>query len=481
ANVAAHQLLGIAARRLDGTRIHDFIKEDSSKLKQHLRLWTRSQEVSPVSLHLQRADGSVVECQCGGALIRPGSDDESALILLRCWQKQDQGDNSEALNDHFDNHQKENNERKRLEAKLHKIETWFAETQRLVRFGSWDLDIATQQAVWSEQEYRILGYEPYSVESSSENLLSRIHPDDLAYAMQELERPFQEKNREYRAEFRIVRPDKQVRTVAERGRVIYDEQGKARRYVGATLDITERKQAEQERERLIEELEAKNADLERFVYTISHELKSPLVTISGFAGLLGNDVKERDSDKVEHDIQQIIASVDTMSALLEDLLELSRYGHVAGSAEKISLHELARDVANYVSAQIAGRHVEIKILPDLPVIYGDRTRLREVLQNLVENAIKFMGDQSEPQVEIGSRDDGAEVVCYVRDNGAGIDPAYQERVFGLFERLDPKTEGTGVGLALVRRIVELPGGRIWIESEGLGKGSTFLFTIPRTE
>lgn len=388
---------------------------------------------------------------------------------------------SDDVNGHYDNLQKEISERKRLEAKLHKIESLFVETQRLAHLGSWDLDIASQKAVWSEEEYRILGYEPFTVEASSANLLSRIHPDDKAYALRELERPFQEKDREYRAEFRVVRPNKQVRTVAERGRVIYDEQGQARRYVGTTLDITERKLVEQERERLIEELEAKNTHLERFVYTISHELRTPLVTISGFAGLLGKDVKEGYSDKVEHDIQQIIASVSTMSALLEDLLELSRYGHVAGSAEKISLHELAEDAANYVSPQIAGRQVEIKILPDLPVIYGDRARLREVLQNLVENSIKFMGDQSEPRIEIGSRDNGAEVVCYVRDNGAGIDPAYQERVFGLFERLDPKIEGTGVGLALVRQIVELPGGRVWVESEGLGKGSTFLFTIPGVE
>ncbi len=480
ANVAAHRLLGMTARCLGGTKIHDFVQEDSGKLKQHLRLWARSQAVRPASLRLHSADGSVVECQCGGALIQPGSDDQSALILLRCQQNKDLSGDSDAQNEHFDKLQEEISENKRLEAKLHKIESLFAETQRLARLGSWDLDIATQKAVWSEEEYRLLGYEPYTVEASSENLLSRIHPDDKAHAMQELERPFQEKNREYRAEFRIVQSGKRVRTVAERGRVIYDEQGKARRYVGTTLDITERKQAEQERERLIEELEIKNAELERFVYTVSHELKSPLVTISGFAGLLDRDVKNGNTDKVENDIQQITSAIGTMSTLLKDLVELSRVGRVVNPPEKFNFDDLVRDAVKSVSFQIAERNIDIKILPDLPVILGDRARLLEVLQNLIENSIKFMGDKPEPQIEIGSRDDEPMATYYVRDNGVGIDPIYHGKVFGLFDRLDLQIEGTGVGLALARRIVELHGGRIWVESEGLGKGSTFCFTIPRT-
>ncbi len=121
------------------------------------------------------------------------------------------------------------------------------------------------------------------------------------------------------------------------------------------------------------------------------------------------------------------------------------------------------------------------MLPNLPNVYGDRIRLRELLQNLIENAIKFRGDQAYLKVEIGAQDGGAEVICHVRDNGSGIDPAYHEKIFGLFERLDPQFEGTGIGLSLARRIVELHGGRIWLESEGPGKGSTFFFTLPKVE
>ena len=117
-------------------------------------------------------------------------------------------------------------------------------------------------------------------------------------------------------------------------------------------------------------------------------------------------------------------------------------------------------------------------LPELPVVLGDRVRLTEVFQNLIANAVKYMGDQTNPRIEIGSRSDEAEVVCFVRDNGMGIDPRYHEKVFGLFERLDASNEGTGIGLALVKRIIEVHGGRVWVESEGRGQGSTFLFTLP---
>lgn len=245
------------------------------------------------------------------------------------------------------------------------------------------------------------------------------------------------------------------------------------------LDIKGRIQAEQDRERLIGELEVKNMELERFVYTVSHELKTPLVTISGYAGMLGKDTDEGNTDKLKHDIQRITAAIGIMSALLDDLLELSRIGRVINPPEEVSLDELARDVVDLISQQHVDQDIKIKVLPGLPCVYGDPVRLREVLQSLVENALKFRRGQIQSQVEIGARESGAEVVCHVRDNGIGIAPAYQEKIFGLFERLSAEIEGTGIGLAIAQRIVELHGGRIWIESEGLDKGSTFFFTIPK--
>jgi len=125
--------------------------------------------------------------------------------------------------------------------------------------------------------------------------------------------------------------------------------------------------------------------------------------------------------------------------------------------------------------------VQIHVQPNLPMVRADHTRLVEVIQNLVENAIKYMGAQPQPQVTIGFKSGENELVFFVSDNGMGIDPNYQDRVFNIFEKLDPQSEGTGIGLALVKRIIETHGGRIWVESDGIGKGTTFYFTLPANE
>ncbi len=242
--------------------------------------------------------------------------------------------------------------------------------------------------------------------------------------------------------------------------------------------VAERERAAAEQKRLIEELEMKNAEMERFAYTVSHDLKSPLVTIRGFVGFLERDAAAGDAARMKRDIERIVAASDRMRRLLDDLLELSRIGRVVNPPTEISFTELAREAAEAVAGQIDERGVEVAIAPEMPIVAGDRVRLLEVVQNLIDNGVKFMGEQASPRIEIGFRQDGEETVFHVRDNGQGIDPAYHSRIFKLFERLDPRIDGTGVGLALVKRIVEVHQGRIWAESEGPGRGTTFYFTLP---
>jgi signal transduction histidine kinase len=232
-----------------------------------------------------------------------------------------------------------------------------------------------------------------------------------------------------------------------------------------------------ERERLIAELGRRNAELERFTYTVSHDLRSPLVTVRGFVDLVEKDISQGDLERTEADLARIRGATATMEKLLKELLELSRVGRVIGSAETVSLEELAHEAVVLMQGRLRATGVRVDVLPGLPTVRGDRTRLREVLQNLIENAAKFRTAQAVPKVEVGCRQEPDGPVVFVRDNGVGIDPRYHERVFGLFERLDPRVEGTGVGLALVKRIVDFHGGRVWVESEGAGKGSTFCFTL----
>ena len=249
-------------------------------------------------------------------------------------------------------------------------------------------------------------------------------------------------------------------------------------------EITERLRAEREREALLAETEAKslalerqNAELERFAYTVSHDLKSPLVTIRGFLGLLRKDVEAGDPEAVHRAIDQIGAASETMSRLLADVLELSRIGRVANPSEHVRLSDLAEEAAGLIAGEIEERGVELEIATDMPSVYGDRVRLREVFQNLLGNAVRFLGDQPQPRVSVGGGVEGGRIVCFVRDNGRGIEKRYHDKIFGLFERLDPAAEGSGIGLALVKRIVEVHGGRIWVESDGAGHGSTFWFSL----
>jgi signal transduction histidine kinase len=245
-------------------------------------------------------------------------------------------------------------------------------------------------------------------------------------------------------------------------------------------NITERKQAESEREELIRELEAKNAELERFTYTVSHDLKAPLITVRGFLGFVEQDARAGNFDRMEADLARIVDATDKMRRLLDELLELSRIGRLMNPPETVPFEAIVQEAIRLVQGRIKARGVQVEIAPDLPTVYGDRARLVEAVQNLIDNACKFMDDQAKPQITIGRRDtdrDGKPIV-FVQDNGIGIDPQYHEKVFGLFNKLDARGEGTGVGLALVKRILEVHGGRIWIESAGNGQGATFLFTLP---
>jgi PAS domain S-box-containing protein len=262
---------------------------------------------------------------------------------------------------------------------------------------------------------------------------------------------------------------------------IRNQRGEVIGTTGIARDISERKQAEIERERFITELGAKNSELERFTYTVSHDLKSPLVTITGFLGYLERDARAGNFESFTRDLNRIRQAVEKMQTLLNDLLELSRIGRIINEPTRVDFGTIVQDALALLNGAITARNVQIDFVDKGHKMFGDRIRLLEVIQNLLENAIKFMGHQPNPKIGIGVlEDEKGNPIFYVQDNGIGIDPQYQDRIFGLFNKLDANSEGTGIGLTLVKRIIDVHNGHIWLESEP-GKGTTFYFTLPNSE
>jgi signal transduction histidine kinase len=207
-------------------------------------------------------------------------------------------------------------------------------------------------------------------------------------------------------------------------------------------------------------------------------LKSPLITIKGFLGFLEQDALSGNQTRFKSDIQRISDATNKMQSLLNELLNLSRVGRLVNESQQVNFNEIVTEALDLVHGRLQTNKIQVQVQENLSNVYGDRPRLVEVLQNLIDNAAKFVVNQPKPLIQIGQNGFENEMpIFYVRDNGIGIDTAHHDRIFGLFNKLDAESEGTGVGLALVKRIVELHGGKIWVESH-LGKGATFYFTLP---
>jgi len=279
---------------------------------------------------------------------------------------------------------------------------------------------------------------------------------------------------------------------------IRDPDGQLVGILGVTRDISDRKRAEDELKALNESLEQRvaertaeaeeraqelacsNAELEDFVYVVSHDLKEPLRAIEAFSGFLAEDYGKKLGERGQDDISILRESAVRMSALIEDLLQLSRIGRTWREFVTVAAGSLLGSVRRDLQFALEEKKVDLRIQPDLPTITCQPTRLKQVFENLISNAIKF-NDKQQPVVEIGCHEDDDAHTFSVRDNGIGIDKRYHEKIFRIFQRLEHREdyEGTGAGLTICKKIVETHGGKIWVESKP-GEGSTFSFTIPKT-
>jgi PAS domain S-box-containing protein len=329
------------------------------------------------------------------------------------------------------------------------------------------------ELLWTNMDpARVVGYGPPDLDERL-GWLGLVHQDDMARLRSHLAALL--KGRTDIAEYRIVTRSGEVRWVRDYARPLESAIGCVNA-VGGVRDITTRRQAELDRARLISELEGTNEELERIAASVSQELEDPLTAVA--AGLKRLDSRLEDSDPgLDADLQKAQRAVLHLRDMLDSLDELARIGHLPETLETVSLGELAAEAVDLCRTRIQIRDVKVEI-GELPRVFGDRIRLLQLLRILVENSVAYMGQQAEPRLEIGAESRLGKHVIFVRDNGVGIDPADLERAFDVFRRLDPRGTGTGVGLAMARRIVEMHGGRIRAESEGKGSGSTFVVELP---
>lgn len=254
------------------------------------------------------------------------------------------------------------------------------------------------------------------------------------------------------------------------------QQSERRMFTGTVRDISARKQAEEQRTQLMHELESANEELKNFGYVVSHDLKAPLRAIGSLANWLSTDYADKFDDEGKEHMRLLIGRVHRMDGLIDGILQYSRVGRVKEVAVEVDLERLVNDVIDLLAPP---KNIVIHIESSLPTVMTEPTRIQQVFQNLLSNAIKYM-DKAEGEIRIACGAEGKRWKFSIADNGPGIEQQHFEKIFQLFQTLAPRdrVESTGVGLALVKKIVEMYDGRVWLESN-VGEGSTFFFTLPR--
>ncbi len=343
--------------------------------------------------------------------------------------------------------------------------------------GTFEWDIAKDRRHFDDYVYLLFGINPEGFSGTAEEFFQVIHPDDRKVVQDALNKAA-EQDKSYETEYRTIWPDGSVHHITARGKVLRDSAGRPLRMIGVCWEITERKQAEMELKDRTRQLEDANRELESFSYSVSHELKAPLRAIEGYSRRLMEKYKSTLDDGAARMITVIQGETEKMGVLIEDLLSYSKVLSNGMTLSEIDMDKLANEVWNGIRAANKKRELEVKVAGLLPG-FGDRTLIGHVLFNLLSNAVKFTKNRVPGIIEMSSYTEPGNVVYCLKDNGVGFDMAHYDRLFGLFHRLHDREEyeGTGVGLAIVQRIINRHGGRVWAESEP-DKGATFYFSLP---
>ena len=362
------------------------------------------------------------------------------------------------------------------------------EAQRIAHLGHWRFDPAGGEMMWSDEVYRIFGQDPSRFVPGFESYWDCVHPEERARLSQVFDQCLSRRS-DMEVEHRIVRPDGGVRHVRLISRV--DPGASSTVFLGTIQDVTELQEAQRALEQLNAGLEQRvrsrtrelvtvNQELESFTYSVSHDLRTPLRSIQGFAALLQESESARLSDEGRAFLQRILESARRMGVLITDLLSLAQHSRADIRHERVDMTALAKSVVTDLERADPQRRVQWEIEEGLWAV-ADPVLMRVVLQNLLGNAWKYTGQTEAPRIELRSApplQDGQACFC-VSDNGAGFDMAYVEQLFQPFKRLHAhqQFEGTGIGLATVARVVQRHGGTVRAQA-AVGQGARFCFSIP---
>lgn len=351
----------------------------------------------------------------------------------------------------------------------------------------WDWDLVSNEVNWSDGLEKQFGYSPGMQKTENKLWKNNLHPDDQQMVLDSVYAALSSGDtHHWECEYRFRRANGIYAYVLDRGKILRDQSGKAIRMVGAMQDITQRKEYEEslkklnaELEKYASELKTSNAELEQFAYVASHDLQEPLRMITGFLAQIERKYTAQLDERGKKYIEFAVDGAKRMRHIILDLLEFSRVGRIDEKFESVNSGEVVAEVCELFRRQIEETNADV-LVHELPTVVAPRIQLRQIFQNLIGNSLKYKKKDISPIIEIRAVEESTFWKFSVKDNGIGIDPEYFQKIFIIFQRLHNKDEysGTGMGLAIAKKIIEGNGGTIWLESEE-HVGSTFYFTIPK--
>ncbi|MBN1975744.1 MAG: PAS domain S-box protein [Sedimentisphaerales bacterium] len=366
-------------------------------------------------------------------------------------------------------------EKKRAQEDLYKSEERFRMAAKLASDLIWELDIKTDHLEWYGDIDGRLGYKTGEFPRTIQAWESILHPDDYDRVANEL-KLFLTEGEPFNTEHRIKTKNGDILYWTARGTIIYDSEGKPARGIGVCSDVTNRRNYEQRQKELMAELEKVNEELTSFAYIVSHDLKAPLRGVKVLADWLCEDYADKLGPEGKNQMELLVSRVDRMHNLIDGILQYSRIGRIEDNISEVDTQQVVTDV---IDALLPPANIRITVENKLPVIMCEKTRMFQIFQNLISNAVKYM-DKEEGIIKLDCAEEEDFWKFSVEDNGPGIEEKYFDKIFQMFQTLSPRDqyESTGIGLTVVKKIIELYGGKIWIESK-VGNGSIFLFTIPK--